>query len=288
MKRMPIGLLVILFSLFLLPCMPLCAQGAALEMNIDVAVTGTVSATSFSGSGAGITNIPGSAIAGTSITVNQLADGAVTPVKIGFLGKVAIVATSGWDYTNPATAMADYVSWCGTLSAINPCQLKIIPGVYDVGTSPVVMQPYIDIEGSGENTTVITGAVSNASHPPSKGVVNGASNAEIRVLTARNTGTGTYVAALLNDGASPRMTHITATGTGGTYNYGLYNYATCAYTTKIDRSTFSGSTNSIYNDSEITLRIGASNLSGGTVNATATYNCVGVYEGDTYIALNAT
>jgi len=108
----------------LLSCLPSYVQAAALEMYGNVAITGTVSATSFSGSGAGITDIPGSAIAGTSITVNQLANGAVTadkladaavtPAKIGFLGKVAIVATSGGDYTNPATAMSSFADWCAS------------------------------------------------------------------------------------------------------------------------------------------------------------------------------
>lgn len=433
------SLLVILVSLFLLPWLPLCAQGAAMEMNGDVAVAGTLSATSFFGSGAGLTNIPGTAISGTSITANQIADGAVTPVKIGFLGKVAIVAVSGGDYTNPATAMGDCVSWCGAPSENNTCLLKIMPGVYDVGTSPVVMQPYIDIEGSGESVTVITGSVATLS-APTNGVVNGASNAEIRFLTVRNTGPGAYVAALLNNGASPRMTHITATASGGTFsygvwnhssspamnnvtagasggtrsdgvcnyssstvmnnvaatasggainsavenivsspvmnnvtatasggtsdigvennnssavmnnvvatgsggtnsnkgvsnassspvlidviatasggtssygiynvnmsspiitnvtatatggtnNYGLYNSATTgAHTIKIDRSTFSGSTNSIRNDTEFTLWIGATNLTGGDVNVAGTYHCIGVYDGDDYTTLNA-
>jgi hypothetical protein len=368
MKSKPLAFITCCSMIFILTTFELDSLAAAMEMNGDVAVTGILSATTFSGSGSGLSNIPGSAIAGTSITVNQLADGAVTPVKIGFLGKVAVVAVSGGDYTNPATAMVSYIDWCGTPSETNPCLLKIMPGVYDVGTSSVVMQPYIDIEGSGENTTVITGAVSNASFPPVNGVVNGVSNAEIRFLTVRYTGTGVG-AAVLNSGGSPRMTHmtavasggtwtqnygvynyassspamsnvtasasggtealnygvynyassspamsnvtatasggrtsmgvvniassptmsnVTATASGGTYNYGLNNAATSgSYTIKIDRSTFSGSTNSIRNDSEFTLMIGASNLTGGDVNALGTYHCVGVYDGDTYTALGA-
>jgi hypothetical protein len=246
---------------------PLCAWGEALEMNGNVAVTGTLSATSFSGSAAGLTNIPGSAIAGTSITVNQLADGAVTPVKIGFLGKVAIVATSGGDYSNPATAMGDYVSWCGAPSANNPCLLKIMPGVYNVGTSPVIMQPYIDIEGSGESLTIITGSVSDLSFPPANGLVNGASNAEIRLLTVKNTGSGGYKAAMLNNGASPRMTHMTAAASGGTCSYGVLNHSSSSSMTNITAAASGGGTSSygVYNStSSPTMTNVTATASGGT------------------------
>jgi hypothetical protein len=208
-----------LVAAILLLSTPYYAGAAALEMNGNVAVTGTMSATSFSGSGAGLTNIPGAAIAGTSITVNQIADGAVTPVKIGFLGKVAIVATSGGDYDNPATAMGSYASWCGTPDETNRCLLKIMPGVYDVGTSPVVMQPYIDIEGSGENTTVIQGTIDLAS----TGVVNGASNTELRFLTVKNIGTGGNLAyAIFNNNATAiKITNVTAIASGAASNYGV-------------------------------------------------------------------
>ena len=45
----------------------------------------------------------------------------------------------------------------GVPRTATPCLLKIMPGVYDVGTNSITMQPYIDIEGSGENSTVIQG-----------------------------------------------------------------------------------------------------------------------------------
>jgi hypothetical protein len=223
MEKRSKGFLITLGASFLLPCLPIYVQAAALEMNGNVAISGAVSATSFSGSGEGITNIPGSAIAGTSITVNQLADGSVTPVKIGFLGKVAIVATAGGDYTNPATAMGDYASWCGTPSASNTCLLKIMPGVYDVGTSSVVMHPYIDIEGSGENTTIIQGNMDSSS----SGIVNGASNAEIRFLTIKHTGGGANAMGIYISSASPKITNVSVNVSGAT-TYGIYGYPNTA------------------------------------------------------------
>ncbi len=135
---------------------------------------------------------------------------AATALKVAFYGKVAIVATIGGDYGDPAAAMSDYASWCGTPSAVNPCLLKIMPGIYTV-TSPVVMQPYVDIEGSGENTTTITGAITSISSPPTTGTVRGASNAELRFLTVANTG-GSFSTAIFNSSASPSIFKVTANG----------------------------------------------------------------------------
>jgi hypothetical protein len=78
--------------------------------------------------------------------------------------------------------------------------------------------------------------------------------------------------------SSPTMTNVTATGKSGTYNYGLYHNGG---TVLIDRSTFDGSTNSIFNQTGSTY-IGTSKLVSAVVGGTGTYHCVGVYK---YIAL---
>ena len=293
MKRMISSLFITLGTSFLMTYMPLYVHAAALEMNGNVAISGTVSAVSFTGSGVGITNIPGTAITNTSITVNQLADGAVTadkladsavtadkladatvtPAKIGFLGKVAIVAVSGGDYTNPATAMSDYSSWCGAPSATNTCLLKIMPGTYDIGTSSVQMQSYIDIEGSGENTTIIKGSLASLT----SGAVNGASNAEIRFLSIKNTVVGTYAIAVYNSGASLKMTNVTATASGATSNnFGIRNENSSSPTILNVTATASGGATSygIINlgSSSATLTNVTATGSGGTSTNIGVYN----------------
>jgi hypothetical protein len=85
-----------------------------------------------------------------------------------------------------------------------------MPGIYDIGSSSVVMQDFIDIEGSGENVTKIKG---NSSPD---GVVKGASNAEIRFLSVQNTGGETYAIAISNYLESPKITNVTARASGGT------------------------------------------------------------------------
>lgn len=146
-------------------------------------------------------------------------------------GGVAVVAKSGGDYTDPVAAMAGIAVWGGTPSPSNPCLLKIMPGVYDIGTNSLVMQPYVDIEGAGETVTKITGTTSSVGYPISNGVVQGASNAEIKSLTVENRGTGSYNAAIYNgNGAAPKITHVTAISVGGnTYNCGIFNNNSAPY-----------------------------------------------------------
>jgi hypothetical protein len=159
-------------------------------------------------------------IADGAVTNTKIATGAITPDKIGFYSNVAIVAPTGGDYTDPVTAMTDVSSWCGIPSPTNPCLLKIMPGVYDIGTNAVVTSNYVDIEGSGENITKIRGNIDNIG----AGVlVSIGDNIEIRSLTVENTGGGTHAIAIKNND-SLKMTSVTAIASGGTNNCGVYNY----------------------------------------------------------------
>lgn len=210
-------------------------------------VTSGITAASFSGSGAGLTEgtIPGAALVPGSLDSAALAPNAVAPANIDFYGNVAIVAPNGGDYDNPATAMTNYGDWCPSPSEDTPCLLKIMPGLYDVGSSPVVMQPFIDIEGSGENVTKITGAIST-SFPASTGAVKGENNAEIRFLTVENTGGGTTTAAIFNSSKSPSILHVTATVSSGHYRYGVYNSGSSPTMTNVSVTVTDETTDSNY------------------------------------------
>jgi hypothetical protein len=135
-------------------------------------------------------------------------------------GNVAIVALSGGDYPNPYAAMEDSGNWCGTASETNPCLVKVMPGFYDVGGNSVQMKGYIDIEGSGENTTKIKGNISSNF----TGVVGGATFAELRFLSVENTGGGSYAIAMYNYQAAPKITNVTLTARkGGVNSVALFN-----------------------------------------------------------------
>ena len=80
----------------------------------------------------------------------------VIPVAINKpLKNVVTVAKANGIFTDPVAAVNSITD----ASATNPYLVVIGPGVYTV-TSPVVMKPYVDITGSGENVTKITGALS--------------------------------------------------------------------------------------------------------------------------------
>ena len=90
-----------------------------------------------------------------------------------------------------------------------PYLVKIEPAVYDLGSQPLALKPYVDVEGSGELTTTIS---STAAIPATLVAAN---NSELRFVSVRATNT----VALYSDGVSPRYTQVTATSSGGSFNY---------------------------------------------------------------------
>ena len=186
--------------------------------------------------------------------------------------KVAFVDKGGGYYPDPITAMNDLASWCGTPSATNPCLLKTMPGVYDIGTNSLQMQAYVDIEGSGENVTKIRGNVAGIT----SGLVKGVSNAELRDITVENSGAGVTKVAIFNLSASPKMMNVTAIASGGTNNYAVINDTSSSPVMTNFTATGSGGTNAnygIYNDttSSPTIKNSVITGSGGT-STTGIYN----------------
>jgi hypothetical protein len=113
---------------------------------------------------------------GSGIKTGHLQNGAVTDSKIAgvsaskitgaipaaqieagvFMKKyshVVVVAKSGGDFNDPAAALLAI----GDASATKPYLVKIMPGVYELGTNALVMKSYVDVEGSGQGVTVIRG-----------------------------------------------------------------------------------------------------------------------------------
>lgn len=214
--------------------------------------------------------------------------------------KIAIVSKSGYNYSSPIQAMHDLANWCGTPSESNPCGVKILPGVYDIGANTLQMKSYVDIEGSGENVTKITGNSSS-------GVVNGAGPAEIRLLTVEHRGGVNRVIAM-NGGPSLKMTNITVNAKGGTLSTIGVSYQKAISTTAtpplkiknatvtasglinerigvfnnydrgqviIEHSVITGATNSIKTGKTTFV---ASTQLNGPVGGSGTATCAGVYD----------
>jgi hypothetical protein len=134
------------------------------------------------------------------------------------LRNVITVAKGNGKFTDPVAAVNSITD----ASATNPYLVVIGPGVYTV-TSPVVMKPYVDIAGSGENVPKITGAFTS----PTSGTVCGANNSALSSLTVENTGGVGVSTALYNNNVnvSARVNNVTAKASGGTSaNVGVYNF----------------------------------------------------------------
>jgi hypothetical protein len=180
--------------------------------------------------------------------------------------KITLVDTSGNNYADPAEAMSDLDAWCGTPSSTNPCLVKILPGVYDIGSTSLQMQDYVDIAGSGENVTKITGSLSGLS----TGIIEGADNAELRFLTVENLGSGADKNGIYNNNVSPKITNVTAIASGGPSgpNNGIYNNASSPVMTNVTALavTGGGSNYGIYNNasSPVMMNVTVSSTGGGS------------------------
>lgn len=68
---------------------------------------------------------------------------------------VIVVAKSGGDFADPIAAIDSITD----ASASNPYLVKIMPGIYDLGTNIIRMKSFVDIEGSGSRVTKIVGSM---------------------------------------------------------------------------------------------------------------------------------
>jgi hypothetical protein len=179
------------------------------------------------------------------------------------IGTIVVINPTPGDPTGNGTALLNNLAGISA-DATHPYVIKLGPGIYDIGGSSLQMKQYVDIEGSGENTTTITGHIDSLS----SGVVQGASNAEIRFLTVRNTGGGTNAVAIYNTSAFPKITNVTASATGSTFNYGVLNMSSSPTMTNVTASPSGGSIScGVYNDSSSpTMMNVTTSPSGGTYN----------------------
>ena len=79
--------------------------------------------------------------------------GLSTRAEAGQYANVVVVAKSGGDFSDPISA----INSISDATASKPYLIKIMPGIYDIQDSSISLKNYIDIEGSGVNTTKIIG-----------------------------------------------------------------------------------------------------------------------------------
>jgi hypothetical protein len=158
------------------------------------------------------------------------------------IGTITFVSPKPGDSpTTAGTALLNTINGITDNSATNPYLIKLGPGIYDLGAVSLQMKEYVDLEGSGENVTIITGNIGSGS----SGVVQGANNAEIRFLTVKQTGGGNYAFGIYNNSASPKITNVTASASGGTVdNQAVRNVSSSSPTmTNVTVSALGGASN---------------------------------------------
>lgn len=145
----------------------------------------------------------------------DLKDGTITAGKLAdtyqdeFI-RTIVVSAAGTDSEN-GTALKAAVDGISDASASKPYLVFIEPGTYDLGTSSLTMQEYVDIEGSGEGVTTIK----SATFLSSTGVIIGADNTELRNLTIDGDSVGSFMIGYYLTAGAPVISDVTCTATGG-------------------------------------------------------------------------
>ena len=124
-------------------------------------------------------------------------------------------AASGTNLLNALAGIVDAAS-------AKPYVLRLDPGIYDIGSTALAMKPWVDIEGSGQQNTIIRGAGNNTGFLTA--VVLGANNAELRDLQVSCIGkTFDYAIAVLLNQTSTSLRDVTLLASNATANWGLRN-----------------------------------------------------------------
>ena len=103
--------------------------------------------------------------------------------------RTIVVSPVGTDAEN-GTALLNALSSITDNSSQKPYLLKVEPGTFDIQSSILQTKPYVDIEGSGEGHTIITGQGGD-SESTAATVLSGV-NSEIRSLKIANYGNAPY------------------------------------------------------------------------------------------------
>ena len=120
--------------------------------------------------------------------------------------------------TANGTTLRNALANISSPSSINPYVVKIEPGIYDVGSTPLQMRSYVDIEGSGENVTTIRATCGNASSSSttSASAIVSAANAELRQLTVSNVASLAFANAFFVNAGPMSLSRVTLLSTGAT------------------------------------------------------------------------
>jgi hypothetical protein len=100
--------------------------------------------------------------------------------------RTVIVSPVGENAIASGTALRSALASITDASTTRRYLLKIEPGIYDLGSNQLAMKSFVDVEGSGENSTLILTSRGGSIDEPEGAGIAAASSTELRELTIRN------------------------------------------------------------------------------------------------------
>lgn len=184
-----------------------------------------------------VTDVPASLLDGDQVNdadadpANELNDSltvAGTQLQLTDAGGTLTADLSAFDQrllqtvvVSPGESIQAAIDGITDASALKPYLVKVEPGVY---TEQVTLKAHIDLEGSGQERTIIswTGGTPGPNTSAASTTLEIPSDSEVRFLTVESTTTGAYSSAIRVVGATPSLYKVTMKGNGGTFaNYPL-------------------------------------------------------------------
>lgn len=141
--------------------------------------------------------------------------------SINWPSNIVIVAKSGGDYTSIIAAINSITNE----SSSNPYTVKIMPGFYDVGTTTVTVPPYIDLIGSGANSTIISGHNSSATNGGVVKLQGATTLSDLTIVNTGNSGNGNhnYSTGVIVENATSPVNYGNADSQPRRYNVTIKN-----------------------------------------------------------------
>ncbi len=175
-----------------------------------------------------------------AVTGDKIAPGAVSADNLAVdavFGRILVVRNFPTDQVGNCDELRAVLADITDNDVNNRYLILLEPGIYDCGTTSVEMKPFVDIAGSGRETTLITGSRAGTN---SGGVIRNARNTELRDLSVRNVNERV---ALYVGQPDSRVTNVRAEVTGtNTVGYALLvlNFSGTTVITNVEANTTDG------------------------------------------------
>jgi hypothetical protein len=165
-------------------------------------------------------NLPDGVILAQSSNLNLTTNSLVRYSHTLFVSSSSSPAQNG-----TALLLANDVIANSNPSATNPYLLKLEPGQYDLGNRGLILLPFTDLEGSGENSTIISSTIGSNIFIVGNSTLKVASNTETRFVKILNSGSAHNQIAIFVpiNATNVHFTHLTSNASGGFDSFSIGN-----------------------------------------------------------------